>query len=199
MAHLDETVLSWFTAMVGKWSVLDRILILFANDYFPVVAISLVLLYLWFMGKNPVERENNQRALINAAVSIGSACGFVLAFSHLNWHGHPFEEAPELIDNVNRIFYPIHDPAFPSNTSAVTFAAAASVWQRNRQVGLLILVPAILMPVAKLAAAVYYPSDVLAGALLGIATAYFISNLVMPCFEPFVSRVFIVLRRLCLA
>jgi len=128
MAHLDETVLSWFTAMVGKWSVLDRALILFANDYFPVVAISLVLLYLWFMGKNPVERENNQRALINAAVSIGSACGFVLAFSHLNWHGHPFEEAPELIDNVNRIFYPIHDPAFPSNTSAVTFAAAASVW-----------------------------------------------------------------------
>lgn len=199
MAGVDETILSWFTAMVGKWSVLDRLLILFANDYFPMVAISLILLFLWFMGREPAERETNQRALINAAVSMGSVCGFVLAVSQLNWHDHPFEEMPELMDNVNRIFYPIHDPAFPSNTSAVTFAAAFGVLQGNRKVGLLILALGILMPVAKLAAAAYYPSDVVGGAVLGIATAYFISKLVMPCFEPIVSRVFIIVKKLCLA
>lgn len=200
MNWFDEKIITWLNGLVGDSSILDRIMIVLANDYFVPVTISLMLLFLWFMGDDATQRRGNQQALIVAATAMGSACGFVLALNHL-WPGrlHPFEYMPQLIGAVDKIFYPILDPTFPSNTSAVTFAAAASVWQWNRRMGLIILVPAILMPLAKIYAGVYHPTDILAGAAVGIATAYFIGKIVMPAFEPMVKRIFQVLRRLCLA
>ncbi len=169
-----------------------------ASDYFIIVSISLILLAIWFIGKDVTEREGYQRALIVTFISMGSASGFVLAINHLYYHPHPFESMPELMSTVNHIFYPIVDPAFPSNTSAVTFAAATGLWQRNRKIGALMLIPATLLPLAKVYACVYWPSDVVAGAILGILTAYFI-KLIMPVFEPIVSRAFIIFRKLCIA
>lgn len=200
MAHMDEAVLSWFTALVGKSSVLDRVLILLANDYFLMVVISFILLALWFMGNDITHREKNQRAVIIAAISMGSACGFVFAANHIWRHNHPFQDNPELLDiAVNRIFYPIHYPTWPSMTSAVTFAAATGVWQKNPKMGWLIFIPAILFPLSKLCAAVYYPSDILAGAVLGILTSYFVSQAVMRMFQHPIRLVFKILRRLCIA
>ena len=198
MNVVDEKILLWINGLVGKSAVLDRLMILFANDYFVPVILSLILLGLWFQGKNMVEREGYQRAIIVAAISMGSACGLVMAANHLYRHPHPFEAMPWLMDTVNRIFYPIVDPSFPSNTSAVTFAAAASLWQKSHKIGALLLIPAILMPFAKVYAAVYWPSDVVAGAILGILTAYFI-KLVVHLLEPFVSIFFKVARKICLA
>jgi undecaprenyl-diphosphatase len=200
MNWFDDRIILRLTDLVGKSNILDRIMILLANDYFIPVVIALMLLALWYMGRNAAERERNQRALMIAATAMGSACGFVLAFYQLNWHHHPFQDHPELLQAVTmKIAYPIHDPPFPSNTSAVTFAAASSVWLWNRRMGLLLLIPAILMPIAKMYAGLYYPSDILAGAALGIATGYFISKVAMPWFEPIISRVLKALRKLCLA
>ena len=201
MSSIDENIFEWINGFVGESAVLDRIMIWLANDYFIPVSMSLIMLAIWFMGKDREEREVLQRSLIVAFISIGSACGFVLAVSQLNWQGHPFEELaymPDVTNAVDKIFYPIVDPTFPSNTSAVTFAAAAGVWQGNRKLGLLLFIPATLMPLAKVYAAVYWPSDVVAGAILGILTAYFI-KLIMPLFEPIVGRTLKICRKLCLA
>lgn len=170
-----------------------------ANDYFVPVTISLILLAYWFGNQDPAQRPKNQRGIIIAAISIGSACGFVLLANNIWRHPHPFEDMPELMATVNRIYYPIVDPPFPSNTSAVTFAAAASMWQFHRKAGLILLVPAILMPFAKVYACVYYPSDILGGAVLGIITAYFISKIMMRLFDPGVAYVMRFLRKICLA
>lgn len=199
MAQVDEKVLLWINSLVGKSPILDRIMILFANDYFVPVSLSLILLGLWFIGGDMAQRENYQRAIMCAAASMGIACAFVLACNYLYRHPHPFEEMPQLMDTVNRIYYPIHDPAFPSNTAAVTFAAATSIWQRSRKIGWFLFIPAFLMPFAKVYAAVYYPIDVLAGAALGILTSYFVYKIVFPVFEPFVSLVFKIVRKVCLA
>jgi undecaprenyl-diphosphatase len=196
---IDETVLSWFTFLVGKNSALDRFLIICSNDYFPMAVIAFFLLALWFVGKDGKERENNHRAVIIAAIAIGSACGFVLAANHIWRHNHPFQDNPALLTYVNQIFYPIHDPAFPSNTSAVTFAGATSVWLKNRKFGYLMFIPAILYPVSKLCAAVYYPSDILAGAVLGILTSLFVASVVMRMFAYPIGKTLIVLRKLCIA
>jgi undecaprenyl-diphosphatase len=171
-----------------------------ANDYFILAIIALILLALWFVGEGMAQRESYHRAIVIAAVSMGSACGFVLAVNHLYQHDAPFKAMPELMDTVNRIFYPIVDPSFPSNTSAVTFAAAASLWQRSHKIGALMLIPAVLMPFAKVYAAVYWPSDVVAGAILGVLTAYFIKWIMPnPLFESISSLIFKILRKVCLA
>ena len=179
--QVDQSVVLWFTHLVGKSAILDRILTLLASDYFAPVCISLILLYMWFAGRDLRERDRNQKAVVCAAISMGSAMGFVLAANHIWRHPHPFQDMPQLLDPVTtHIFYPIHDPSFPSSSSSLTMAAAASIWQFNRKWGLVVLVPAILMPLARLCAGAYYPSDVLAGSIVGILTAYFIGKLVMP-------------------
>lgn len=198
---MDETIFEWINGLAGKSAALDRVMIWLANDYFVPVTISLILLAIWFIGNSREQREGLQRATIVTFISIGSACGFVLAANHIYHHPHPFdpEAMPGLLDTtVKDIYYKIHDPSFPSNTSAVTFAAATGLFQYKRKLGLLMLIPAILMPLAKVYAGVYWPSDIAAGAALGILTAYFI-KLIMPVFEPIVSRAFILLRKLCLA
>ncbi len=159
-------------------------MMLLASDYFLPVCISLILLCLWFTGRDFKERDRNQKACVCSAITIGmpwvsswspTASGVILI---------PFQDMPQLLEPVTmRIFYPVHDPSFPSNSSALTFAAAAGVWQFNRKWGYMMLIPAILMPLAKVYAAVYYPSDVIGGAILGILTSYFIAKIFMPAFH----------------
>lgn len=197
--QIDKDIIMWMNGLVGKSAVLDRVMIILANDYFVPVSISLILMAIWFLGRDAAERDNYQKAVVCAAISLGSACGLVLACNYLYRHPHPFEDMPQLLDTVNHIFYPIHDPSFPSNTSAITFAAATSIWLRSRRLGLLVFIPAALMPLAKLYAAVYYPSDILAGAALGILTALFIHLIVMPVLRGPIEWAFGMFRKLCLA
>lgn len=197
--QVDQSIVLWLSHLVGKSAILDRIMILLASDYFVPVTISLILLYIWFMGRDFAERDRNQKAAVCAAITIGIGMGFILVTNSIWRHPHPFQDMPQLIDPVtNHIFYPIHDPSFPSSTSALTFAAAAGVWQFNRKWGLILLVPAILMPLAKVYAAVYYPSDIIGGAILGILTAYFIGKIFMPVVHLPIAILMWLLRTLCL-
>ena len=179
--EIDQSIVLWISHLVGDYSILDRIMTILANDYFLPVTISLILLYIWYMGHHYPERHRNQMAVVCGAISIGACMGFVLIANNVWRHPHPFQDMPQLLDPVtNHIFYPVHDPSFPSNSSALTFAAAAGIWQYNRKWGLILLVPAILMPLAKVYAAVYYPSDVVGGAILGILSAYVVGKIFMP-------------------
>jgi hypothetical protein len=125
--QIDKDIIMWMNGFVGKSAVLDRVMIILANDYFVPVSISLMLMAIWFLGRNAAERDNYQKSVVCAAISLGSACGLVLACNYLYRHPHPFEDMPQLLDTVNHIFYPIHDPSFPSNTSAITFAAGQAI------------------------------------------------------------------------
>ena len=75
------------------------------------------------MGRDFAERDRNQKATVCAAITIGIAMGFVLITNNIWRHPHPFQDMPQLLDPVTKyIFYPIHDPSFPSNSSCLTFA-----------------------------------------------------------------------------
>ena len=208
MPSIDERVFLWINGLVGKsadTTVLDRIMIWCANDYFIPVTMSFFLLAIWFFGRGRIERESYHRAVICAFITIGFAGSFVYVANHIYRHPHPFEyEAnPELMAAAkaatDRIFYEIWDPSFPSHTAAVTFGAAAGLWHYKHKLALLMLIPAILMPFAKVYAAVYWPSDVVCGAILGIAMSYLIRYVVLPLVEPIFGRILAAFRKLCIA
>ncbi|MDM7998802.1 MAG: phosphatase PAP2 family protein [Dehalococcoidia bacterium] len=195
--EVDQGIVLWISHLVGKSSILDGIMTILANDYFMPVTISLLLLYIWYAGRDYSERHRNQMAVVCSAITIGIAMGFILAANSIWRHPHPFQDLPQLLDPVtNHIFYPIHDPSFPSNSACLTFAAAAGIWQFNRKLGLIMAVPAILMPLAKLYAAVYYPSDIIGGIILGILTSYFVAKIFMPIVHVPISMGFLFLRSL---
>jgi undecaprenyl-diphosphatase len=64
-----------------------------------------------------------------------------------------------------------HDPSFPSDHATAAFAIAVALLLRHRKAGLLALVLAAIVSVARVAVGTHYPGDVAAGAALGAAAA----------------------------
>lgn len=78
----------------------------------------------------------------------------------------PFEIESELAESID-IALP-DDGSFPSGHTAAAFAAAAAVLRYNRKWGVAVSVCAVVMGMSRLYFAVHFPSDVAAGAVVGI-------------------------------
>lgn len=66
----------------------------------------------------------------------------------------------------------IHWNSFPSDHAIVVFCAAAGLWMVSRRLGALAVAYATLISLPRICVGAHYPTDVLAGALLGTGTAF---------------------------
>lgn len=71
-------------------------------------------------------------------------------------------------------FFPVMNPlgAFPSGHTAFVMALGAALLFERRMIGLIYVLFALMIGVARVAAGVHYPLDVFGGLLLGILTAF---------------------------
>ena len=183
----------WITGFVGKVPALDRVMHLFANDFFIPVVICLIMLALWLWHRDRVKREQLQRHVMYAATAIGISTLWVHIINAF-WDPwlRPFAVGDPTVRESARhaaqiVFYFAHDPSFPSNATTIAFAAATGVFFGNRKAGLVLYVLALLWAFARFYAGVHFFVDILTGAVIGILTAFFISKLFMPRVEPFPS------------
>ena len=72
---------------------------------------------------------------------------------------------------VHQFTHHAADAGFPSDHATASFAIATAIVLRNRRWGIGALVLATLLSLTRVAIGVHYPSDVLAGAALGAASA----------------------------
>ena len=80
----------------------------------------------------------------------------------------PYEAYPEI---AHLFVAASPDPSFPSDHATVAFAIAVSILLRTRRLGLVALAMAITVALSRVVVGTHYPSDVLAGALLGTLAA----------------------------
>jgi undecaprenyl-diphosphatase len=69
-----------------------------------------------------------------------------------------------------------HDSTFPSEHTVIAFALAVQVFLHDRKVGWFFLGLALIIGMARVAANVHYPLDILGGAFLGTITAVVTDN-----------------------
>ena len=143
---------------------------LVANEYFVPVAFSLILFYLWI-----TPGKYNKQTVLLAAGSVGLVNLFVKLINLAYWRPRPFEEMV-----VNLVYYRPTDSSFPSNASSVAFAIAAAVWWFNPKLGWWLLALSAVYGLSRVIVGVHYPTDVLAGALLGVGTSLLLSRLKRP-------------------
>lgn len=78
---------------------------------------------------------------------------------------------PFIIDNVNLLFE--HSgSAFPSGHAAFFFAVSTIVYFYNKKIGALFYLSSILIVLARVFSGVHWPSDILAGAVVGLLVGY---------------------------
>ncbi len=166
----DAMIVAVLNQGIGRWTVLDHAAYLVVSDYFIPLTICFWMLGLWFRGDSPVSRGRHQRAVLAAAISLGFANLAVLILN-----GFFFRERPFVHMELASLFYEPTDSSFPANPAAVAFAAAGAIWLANRRAGAVLFLLAGLWCLARVYSGLFYPTDILAGALIGAGMAWLVT------------------------
>ena len=193
LLDIDESILLWVNRWTGTAVWLDSVIELLVSDYMVAVSMALVLVGLWFTGKDAGERNRHQEGILAALAAMALSSWSVYAINGVYQRPRPF------VDNdIAVLFYYPTDPSFPSNSAAATFALAAAVWVVNRKVGTVMLAAAVALGFSRVYAGVHYPLDVLAGCGIGVVIALLVHRL-RALLEPLPSLALRAARVLCLA
>ena len=79
-----------------------------------------------------------------------------------------------------------HDFSFPSGHSNASFAVATAILTRNKKIGIPAIILAAAIAISRLYLFVHWPTDVLAGTIIGICggiSSYFIVNMLYTKFQ----------------
>ena len=154
---------------------------------------------LWFSGLTPQERRQNQWGFIYGVAGFGCSSLVVAAINSVYFRPRPYVVFPQIIPQVDRLFYQPTVSSFPSYPAALTFAFAFGIWMQNKKVGTLLFCLAALMSLARIYVGVHYASDIIAGAIIGIVVTYLLSLLLKKVLRPVINLLISILEHLFLA
>ena len=149
----------------------------------PLYALATVAL--WFLAR-PYGDARWKLASVSALVAGAVAMLTNQVISHLWERPRPFTEHPAL---THLLSAPTTDPSFPSDHAATAFAIAFAVLAFSRRAGAGFLLAASLIGLSRIALGLHYPSDVLAGILVGWTAAMLVTRTGAPLLARVVSIV----------
>jgi undecaprenyl-diphosphatase len=109
-----------------------------------------------------------RRAAVAAGLSAGLGLAAAKVISDLVDRARPFVADP---GGVHLFAHHPADPGFPSDHATAAIAIGVAVLLRKRIAGIVVLAAALVVSVGRVALGYHYPSDVLAGTILGTAAA----------------------------
>ena len=192
MNSMDASLLIWLNGLSGNIKSFDDLMRLIASDYLMPLVFSLSMFGLWFSGKTSSQRMTYQLTALMGIGALSISNAVVWLINSLWDRPRPFLDHP---DELNLLFYSPTDPSFPANPVAIGFAVAMAAWTVNRKFGLWLFAAASLYGFSRVYVGVFYPTDIVAGALVGIAVYGFTSYL-RRVLEPLVTMVVRVARGL---
>ncbi len=95
-----------------------------------------------------------------------------------------FRPRPFMEHEVNLLIEHDPDSSFPSGHAFRNFALAQLLYLHNKKFGIIALIIAFLVAFSRIFVGVHYPSDVLAGIIIGVGSAYLINY----CYDRFIKN-----------
>lgn len=135
--------------------------IAFLGEYLAYILIAGFLVFWW------QNKKKHPKFLWQAIVAAILSRGIITEAIRLFWdRPRPFIE-----NNMVPLIEHTASPSFPSGHATFFFALGAILYFYNKKAGILFLLGATILSGARVLAFLHWPSDILAGAVIGIASA----------------------------
>lgn len=164
-AAMDWSILHTLNDFLYRHDAVEDPLLFYVNISEALFVAALVLLFFFANGER---LRPWRRAAVAAGLSAGLALAVGKVISELVDRARPFVDDPH---GVHLFSGHAADPGFPSDHATGAFAVAMAIWLRNRLWGTVALIAAAVLSIGRVAIGVHFPSDVLAGAVLGCGAA----------------------------
>lgn len=165
--NLDQAIAEKIFLAAKRSPTLSRLAVLGATKLIWLLAVA-ILLWAFFTKYGP-------RPVLTILFSVFFAWVSQLAVAYLIHRRRPFQQNHE--KPLMRLIW--RTPSFPSGHTTLACAMAAGVFAQNPFWGSVFFLAAGLIAFCRMAVGVHYFSDILAGAVLGIAVATLVSRLVL--------------------
>jgi len=162
---IEWSVLHTLNNFLYRHDAVEDPLVAFVNASEALFVAALVVVFLLANGK---ARRAWRRATVAAFLSAGVALAIGKVVSEIVDRARPFVVEPH---GVHLFTAHAADPGFPSDHATGAFAVAMAIYLRNRAWGRVALLAAAVVAIGRVAIGVHFPSDVLAGAVLGCGVA----------------------------
>ena len=156
---MDLKLFQFINDFAGRWGWLDWLGKFFATDVAYIVVVELVLFF--------ILKKEHRKMIAVALISAGIARGIIVTI--IRWLYH--RPRPILVTDIHALVVN-NEWSFPSGHASFFFALAMGVYLYNKKWGAWLFVLAALMGLARIFVGVHWPSDILAGAALGIVVGY---------------------------
>jgi len=167
--NVDFYLFQQVNQFVGNWSWLDNLGIFFAK-YLGYLLIFFLILFLI--------RNFKKYWPIVIRVVIGAVLARFVITEIVRWlweRPRPFVE-----NNVNLLLVHSNTSSFPSGHAAFYFALSTVIYFYNKKAGLGFFIASFLISVSRIFCGIHWPSDILAGALVGIFSGWLIMKILAP-------------------
>jgi len=162
----DKTIFGLINGLTGNWPALD-FLGIFLAEYLPYVLTA--ILTAWLV----IDWKKHLKPLATFYLTaIFSRFVVTEIIRYFLPRSRPF------IDNeVNLLISHSASNSFPSGHAAFYFALGMAIYLYNKKAGLVFLFAALLTSIARVYVGVHWPTDIIGGVVVGIASAYAIDFL----------------------
>ena len=160
---MDDRIQDLINGMAGHAGLLDDAMKLLATGLI-FLAVPLMLI-LWFWPANAPQRALNQRVAGAAVAAVMLALGVASLAGHAYADARPFVSDP----GTRLLVQHSANNSFPSDHATVSFAIAGTIIWWRRLAGGLVMFAAALIGLARVFVGVHWPSDILGGAIIGLA------------------------------
>ena len=159
---INIELFKFFNSFAGVSSAGDKAIIFLASALGLLLIILTIVFLFWHKEKKIKAREL-------ALVFVVSAAAWGLATIFKNLIQHPRPDA--ILSDVYQLVVPDDPFSFPSGHATFFAALATAIYFYHRRLGLYLGLGALLIGLARVAAGLHFPADVLTGWGLGILVA----------------------------
>ncbi len=165
--NIDQALLLFLNDFTGRYFYLDFFFYFFAA----VVPYIIVFLFLFFLIRN--WRKNGW--FVGEVLLTGFFARYTLV--ELVRYFFPRIRPFQVLEDVNLLLPYKETLSFPSGHTAFLFGISTAVYFYNKNVGIVLYIFSFVMGVSRIFTGIHWPTDVLAGALVGIFAGIFVSEI----------------------